>query len=119
MIKVELLYPNLFLHGDDNYHGNEKAEKYLSTRFALSMGRKPDVPYYSVWSQEIDSLEDPIQVLETMFELFNVAVPRPVGCRSMSVGDVVKIGDTFYHCDMAGWSEVEAPNVEPALSFGW
>jgi len=83
------------------------------TRGRLFMGRRPEgVTYYKVWEGEA---EGPGQV----FEKFNVGDYGGVKCRSMSVGDIVKMGDEYLHCDMVGWREVPAPEIVDAHEFGW
>lgn len=53
-------------------------------------------------------------VLETCFEEFNIGEQSPValeyrlrGLRSLSSGDVVRIGEVAYRCDSFGWSVQE------------
>jgi hypothetical protein len=37
---------------------------------------------------------------------------RQKNCRSLSVGDFVRVQDKWFHCDMIGWNEVSAEFVE-------
>lgn len=74
--------------------------------------------YHKVYSGElIDSIkygneitscnEDDYEVLERLFETFNINRPKDYNARSLSVSDVVKIRrkDTtrYYYCDNMGW----------------
>lgn len=72
-----------------------------------------DVIYkaFSYRSDTVDS--DDTVILERAFRWFNVSENliaeryRMLGNRSLSVGDVVVIGDRAYSCDSAGWSLIE------------
>ena len=72
-------------------------------------------------------------LLSMIFDLLNigddesmVGVPDPravdyrrCGNRSLSVGDVVSLGNHFYACASTGWDELEdAPRIEQRRSFG-
>jgi hypothetical protein len=54
-------------------------------------------------------------LLEAAFEMFNVGdtdtarAYRAPGNRSLSVGDVVQAGDSWYSCERSGWKSIPAP----------
>lgn len=52
-----------------------------------------------------------------LFEIFNVAHPDDYRGRSMSVGDVVVLGDEFiYACDRTGWADVTQEMTRSVLA---
>jgi hypothetical protein len=87
------------------------------------LGYKPGQPLmrvarYTVPTDEIDALT----IAQAAFHTFNVGddpefgAPDPKAVeyrkrknRSLSVGDVVQVDQTWLACASAGWSEIEAP----------
>jgi hypothetical protein len=64
--------------------------------------------YYEVYNGELnDSKKEDIEILDELFEIFNINHPKDYHARSLSVGDVVQIirGNIikYYYCDMIGW----------------
>jgi len=47
------------------------------------------------------------EVLEELFEIFNLNHPDDYDARSLSVSDIVVIDGTPYYCDSFGFKEVE------------
>jgi hypothetical protein len=47
-----------------------------------------------------------IAVLEELFYRFNVERPEDFLGHSLSVSDVVQVGDRFYRCESVGWKQV-------------
>lgn len=45
-------------------------------------------------------------ILSDLWEMFNIDLPDDYEGRSMSVSDVVEIGDKRYYCDSIGWVEL-------------
>lgn len=54
-------------------------------------------------------------VLEKMFRIFNLTHPQgfPQGFfgHSLSVSDIVKLGDSWFYCQMVGWKEVDVWDI--------
>ena len=62
--------------------------------------------YREVWKGEAKNL-GAIDAAEEIFERFNIGDHGGLRIRSMSVGDIVKVGEIFYHCNLTGWSEID------------
>lgn len=62
--------------------------------------------YKKVYDGEQEG-EDNIDVLDKLFEKFNLTHPDNFYGHSMSVSDVVILGDDkMYYCDSIGWKEI-------------
>ena len=48
-----------------------------------------------------------IELLEQLFYVFNVNPPAHFKGHSLSMSDIVEIGDKRYYCDIMGWKEIE------------
>lgn len=57
------------------------------------------------------------EALEQAFEEFNIGADRQ--CRSMSVGDVVKIDAKYFYCDSAGWKEIGEAQLHELEQMGF
>ena len=65
--------------------------------------------YRLVWEDEIDLDEDKVtndEILEHLFNMFNVAHPKNYHGRSMSTSDVVELDGVKYYCDSIGWVKI-------------
>jgi YodL-like len=51
--------------------------------------------------------DNPVQILEVLFETYNIRHPVGYEGRSMSVSDVIIIGETAWSCDCQGWRAVD------------
>lgn len=62
------------------------------------------------WEGETPADPDPLDTLERLFILFN-RDDRPTGqiCSSMSIGDVVVLGETAWSCTRDGWVVLDMP----------
>lgn len=49
---------------------------------------------------------DPMVVLEGLFEVFNISRPNGFKGRSMSVSDIVKLKDDYYYVDDIGFRQI-------------
>lgn len=49
-------------------------------------------------------------ILEDLFVEFNIRHPKDFKGRSLSVSDVVKLNDDYYHCQSIGWEKVKVNN---------
>ena len=61
--------------------------------------------YKMVYEGEIQA-EDPDKALEELFIKFNTNHPNDFKGHSLSVSDLVEIGDKLYYCDSTGWEEI-------------
>lgn len=59
-----------------------------------------------------------VQVLEEIFERFNINHPEDYKARSLSTSDIVEIvrkdGSEFYYCDSIGWRWLDIGLIEPS-----
>ena len=46
-------------------------------------------------------------ILEQLFNMFNIAHPEDYKGRSMSISDVVEIEGKYYYCDPIGFKEIK------------
>ena len=68
-------------------------------------------PYKIMYCGQVDFTGDPEDSLEVLFRLFNVRRPEDFYGHSMSIGDMVVLGETTFKCASAGW---EAQALHPA-----
>lgn len=65
--------------------------------------------YRSVWNGT-EEAKNNLELLENLFEKFNLYHPEGYKARSMSVSDVVRINDgneiKYYYCDSIGWKDI-------------
>jgi len=63
--------------------------------------------FYDVtWMGEFNALKKDEDVLEELFEEFNINHPAGFKSYSMSVGDMVNLDGRLYHCAPVGWTRV-------------
>ncbi len=62
--------------------------------------------YKKVYEAEEEG-EDNIDILDKLFEKFNLAHPDDFHGHSLSVSDVVILEDKMYYCDSIGWKEIK------------
>lgn len=66
-------------------------------------------PYRSVWNGT-EEAKNSLELLENLFEKFNIYHPEGYRAHSMSVSDVVRINDgneiRYYYCDSIGWKDI-------------
>ena len=64
--------------------------------------------YKVVYEGEIDGEgKVPLQVLEELFEIFNLRHPQDFHGHSLSVSDVVELDGVKYYCDSCGWKKLD------------
>ena len=56
---------------------------------------------------EMEEGEDNIDILDKLFEKFNLAHPDDFHGHSLSVSDVIILDDKMYYCDSIGWKEIK------------
>ena len=61
--------------------------------------------YKKVYEGEEEG-EDNINILDKLFEKFNLAHPNDFRGHSLSVSDVIILDDKMYYCDSIGWKEI-------------
>lgn len=71
--------------------------------------------YQELWSEEMydytkhkvdgESISD-TRILETIFERFNIYRPEDFKGHSLSVSDIVVLGEKKFYCDSFGWKEL-------------
>jgi len=65
--------------------------------------------YRSVWNGA-EEAKNSLELLENLFEKFNLYHPEGYKAHSMSVSDVVRIDDgnniKYYYCDSFGWVDI-------------
>lgn len=78
---------------------------FMGLEMMADLGVKVDLNNYDlVYSGKV---ENDFNVLEKLFEIFNINHPHDFRDRSMSVSDIVEIGGRYYFCDLFGWKEIE------------
>ena len=63
--------------------------------------------YETVYDGEIEECKSDTETLEQIYMMFNIGKkPDGFNGRSLSVSDIVKLGDKFYFCDSFGFIEI-------------
>jgi len=69
------------------------------------------VPYRSVWNGTEEAADD-MDLVNYLWEVFNIKHPAGYRARSLSVSDVIRVEDTeidtvkYYYCDSFGWKDI-------------
>lgn len=64
--------------------------------------------YHCVYTGKIAADGKDIKsVLEELFEIFNINHPEDFMGYSLSVSDIVMLGEKYYYCCNMGWTEVQ------------
>lgn len=50
---------------------------------------------------------DDIEILETLFEIYNIRRPTDFKGHSLSVGDIIDLDGRLYVCCNCGWKEIK------------
>lgn len=58
------------------------------------------------WDIDEENCEDIHKLLEDIFYIFNCQHPSDFKGHSLSVSDIVMLGDNYYYCDIIGWKNV-------------
>jgi hypothetical protein len=58
-----------------------------------------------------------MEVLETLFRIFNIERPNDFKGYSLSVGDIVEVFGKFFYCDSMGWKEIEVETKMPKVAI--
>lgn len=62
---------------------------------------------------EVDNVKE---ALEKLFDRYNIDFPVGYEGRSMSVGDVIVIGETAWSCENSGWKSVDISSAKVVVS---
>lgn len=62
--------------------------------------------YTEVWTDDVEEQDKDWKTLENLFTTFNINHPENYHGHSLSVSDIVKLGDKYYFCDSIGWKEI-------------
>ena len=91
-----------------NVTGMDGSKRPAYCRICEDSAYREDDEFVVGWRDDIEA-ERPEDVPEIMFARHN-ADSRPSGqtCRSMSVGDVVVVGETAYACEASGFRALDA-----------
>jgi signal peptidase I len=96
------------------YHGYLPLEQYNKYHGDLVNINR----YNVVFEDTINTyLDFEIDILDSLFRLFNEEHPRNFKGNSMSVGDIVEIFGKFYYCDSVGWKEIKVTNKIPKIAI--
>lgn len=77
---------------------------FMNWRFAKPRFNFND--YKKVYEKDI-IVDDIYETLEYLFNIFNTVRMFDYKGRSMSVSDIVKLGDKYYYVDSVGFKEIE------------
>jgi len=92
----------------------KKDYRFMDYEYAINHGFNLD-DYETVWEEEMYDYTKrtvdgkPISdsmVLETIFNRFNLYIPENYEARSLSVSDIVVLGEKQFYCDSFGWKEL-------------
>ncbi|KPV42699.1 YodL domain-containing protein [Alicyclobacillus ferrooxydans] len=87
-------------------HRREYGFMSLEERQAILGTKDIDLSVYGVTYQSDVDTEHPHAALDYLFHVFNLDHPDDFCSYSMSVGDVVHLGDTWWYCDSSGWTPI-------------
>lgn len=73
----------------------------------IKMGIDVKLKNYNEVYEGRSNLTDRFDLLETLFDEFNLNHPPDFEGRSMSVSDIVQLNSRYYFCDSVGWQQVE------------
>ena len=85
--------------------------KYLFRGYGESILDFNSKDYKEVYRMTVEDERD-FDILNKLWNKFNLDKPSDYAGRSMSVSDVVMIDDKTYYCDNFGWAVVEKFNVD-------
>lgn len=84
-----------------------RSKNFMPWRVLESIGGFNITDYKEVYSSELQTtIENKDELLEQIFEKFNLNHPEDFHGHSLSVSDVVIIDNEIYFCDSFGWKKV-------------
>lgn len=88
----------------------EHNNTYMNYEWAMNHGGVNFLDYETVYTGEItvtDPGTNPGKILEKIYTIFNTSLPADYRGRSLSVSDLVAIGNTgIFFCDSIGWKQI-------------
>lgn len=85
-----------------------KADKMRELSFLPYNEEKFDLNNYKVvYEGQIESDCSTIEILEHLYERFNISKPADYNGHSLSVSDVVVLDNVAYYCDSFGWERIK------------
>lgn len=79
---------------------------FMGLSMMESLGVEVDLKNYDlVYEGEVNT--DLPNALEELFRLFNIEHPEDYQGRSMSVSDIVQVGNDYYYCNSFGWENIK------------
>lgn len=84
---------------------------FLNWKLANKIGNWSFAPYRSVWNGYEEAADD-IDLVNYLWEIFNINHPEGYRGHSMSVSDIVLVKDIeanekkYYYCDSFGWKDI-------------
>lgn len=84
---------------------------FLNWKLANKMADWSFKPYRSVWNGYEEAADD-MDLINYLWEVFNVRHPVGYRARSLSVSDIVRVENIetneikYYYCDSFGWKDV-------------
>ncbi|MCL4413426.1 MAG: hypothetical protein M1522_01555 [Actinobacteria bacterium] len=90
-----------------NVTGVDGSERPAYCRIAANSAYDPDDTFVIGWSEsvEADRIEDVAEIMWMRHNIDNRASGRT--CRSMSIGDVVVVGEVAYACESMGFRRLD------------
>lgn len=88
---------------------NEEANKFLfmSYRFVKNNPQYGIALYDEIYTTNIEiEEEDNINILDTIYEKFNINRPDDFNGHSLSTSDIIKMDGKYFYCDSFGWVEI-------------
>lgn len=78
---------------------------FIDSQFVIELRAFEEEPVFASSGTIPVDVTDPVQALEVLFGWFNHGSPTEVEFyhRSLSVGDVVHLGETSWRCASVGW----------------
>ena len=80
---------------------------FMGLSMMKSLGVEVDFNNYELVYEGETETNFPNAILEELFRVFNIEHPEDFQGRSMSVSDIVQLGDDdYYYCDSFGWENI-------------
>lgn len=83
--------------------------RFMASDQAAALGGIHRENYQRTYTGEMKAGTDSQRALDSIYTTFNVHRPKEFTGHSLSVSDVVRLGDEWWYCDPYGWME---PNRE-------
>lgn len=87
---------------------NNRNYSFMDYEWAIAHGFSLD-DYKEVYKDDFPKAPEEVDyynILDTLFEIFNIRRPKDYKARSMSTSDIVVLGEKKFYCDSFGWKEL-------------